>query len=218
MTHSFTEIELLGYRNQPIPNTFIRSEKETKKLAIIFPGLGYTCAMPLLYYTAAILKGLGFDVLLVEYKYLRSFAALSEAEQRECISSDAKAAYETAISQRRYHEVVLVGKSIGTLAMSCALENQTIPLNTKLIWFTPLLKDEYVYANIKACKLKSLFLIGSEDPHFTAEAAKSLAGMKQNKVIVVEDANHSLEVEGKDVAHNISMLHTIVKHVADFLG
>ena len=120
------------------------------------------------------------------------------------------------MAQRKYEEVVMVGKSIGTLSLSCALENQMIPANTKLIWFTPLLKDEFVSNNIKACKLKSLYIIGSDDPHYNVESIRHLVSLKHNTVMVVDGANHSLEVEGKDTAHNIAMLHAIAKRVSSF--
>ena len=38
-----------------------------KKIACLFPGIGYTCDKPLLYYSWKLLKGLGWEVVPVPY-------------------------------------------------------------------------------------------------------------------------------------------------------
>ena len=37
------------------------------KIACLFPGIGYTCDKPLLYYSWKLLKGLGWEILPVSY-------------------------------------------------------------------------------------------------------------------------------------------------------
>ena len=39
--------------------------RQTKKIACLFPGIGYTCDKPLLYYSWKLLKGLGWEVVPV---------------------------------------------------------------------------------------------------------------------------------------------------------
>ena len=38
-----------------------------RKIACLFPGIGYTCDKPLLYYSWKLLKGMGWDVVPVPY-------------------------------------------------------------------------------------------------------------------------------------------------------
>jgi hypothetical protein len=38
-----------------------------KRTAVIFPGIGYTCKRPLLYYTAAMAEEHGYDVIRLDY-------------------------------------------------------------------------------------------------------------------------------------------------------
>ena len=38
-----------------------------KKLAIIFPGVGYTCTKPLLYYTASMAAERGYEIIRLDY-------------------------------------------------------------------------------------------------------------------------------------------------------
>jgi hypothetical protein len=51
--HSIQTLEIMGYRDERVPNTFFRNDEGTEQLAIILPGMGYTCHMPLLYYQAS---------------------------------------------------------------------------------------------------------------------------------------------------------------------
>ncbi|MDO9084878.1 MAG: hypothetical protein Q7U53_01620 [Anaerolineaceae bacterium] len=49
-----------------VPNTFFRQETETNQLTMIFPGLNYSCDMPLLYYAAQIM----LEALLKAFHHL----------------------------------------------------------------------------------------------------------------------------------------------------
>src|SRR5271170_6743368 len=111
-------LNLSGYMSKPVPNTFMKQDGETDKLAIIYPGMGYKCSMPLLYYTTQVLFAKGYDVLWVEYDYNKDSPVymLPEAKQLDSIAIDANAAYSLAFTQRKYKKVMLVGKSLGNIA------------------------------------------------------------------------------------------------------
>ena len=47
--------------------SFRRNEMSDKRLAIIFPGMGYHKDKPLLYYSRKLLEQMGYDVIEVEY-------------------------------------------------------------------------------------------------------------------------------------------------------
>ena len=40
-----------------------------KKLAVLFPGIGYHCDKPLLYYSKKYLKVYGYEIIEVNYKF-----------------------------------------------------------------------------------------------------------------------------------------------------
>jgi len=46
-----TTLPIRGYRDEAVPNHFQRQDDATDHLALVLPGFGYTCDMPLLYYT-----------------------------------------------------------------------------------------------------------------------------------------------------------------------
>ncbi|MBI4560443.1 MAG: type II toxin-antitoxin system VapC family toxin [Candidatus Rokubacteria bacterium] len=69
--HSVETLNILGYRNEAVANTFFRQKHETRHVAILLPGLGYTAHMPIMYYPGRLLVARGADVLRVEYTYSR---------------------------------------------------------------------------------------------------------------------------------------------------
>ena len=71
MTHSTQTLDIAGYRDEPVPNTFYRQDSETQHLAILLPDRAYTRQAPLLFYPARLLGTSGADVFFVEYAYNR---------------------------------------------------------------------------------------------------------------------------------------------------
>jgi hypothetical protein len=69
MMASINSLSILGFNSAPVPNTFFQQEEGTEHCAIIFPGLGYTAHMPLLFYSRELMLELKADVLAVEYNY-----------------------------------------------------------------------------------------------------------------------------------------------------
>src|SRR5690606_36517978 len=120
MTVVTQRLEIVGFANRPVPNLLWRHERRAEHLAVLFPGWSYTCQAPLLYYTRALLLELGADVLLVEYGYeaLQGFRQLSSEEQDAAFFAEAGGALAAAADAGDYRQVTLVGKSIGTQAVS----------------------------------------------------------------------------------------------------
>ena len=53
-----------------------------KKLAVIFPGVGYTCTKPLLYYTASMAAERGYEIIRLDYGQDRTSTPSTAAPQR----------------------------------------------------------------------------------------------------------------------------------------
>src|SRR5215217_6235864 len=64
-----TTLSIQGYRDQPVPNRFLRPQGAIDHLAVLLPGFGYTLDMPLFYYAENLLLERGWDILRVEYAY-----------------------------------------------------------------------------------------------------------------------------------------------------
>lgn len=206
-----SSIEIIGYDKKPVKNTLLSMGK-SGKLAIVFPGIGYTCQMPALYYPTLILLENGYDVLWVEYNYKsEDFSKCSDKEKVSWMNFDAEAAYDVALRKGGYEHVLLVGKSLGTFALVYLNSKKKIDRN---LWLTPLLKTANtakveLFDDIKKVCKGGLFIIGTEDPHYDKARMDELTGLGA-EFISIEGAGHSLEIEGS-VSKSLAALERIVK-------
>jgi hypothetical protein len=211
-------LEINGYRGAPVPHTFFQQEKEADHLAILLPGVGYSAHMPLLYYPLRLSLDLGADALRVEYAYAAraEYGALSAQEQARWLLTDVTAACRAALAQRRYREITLVGKSLGTLAMGHLLTAEPDLSRAQAIWLTPLLWNEPLRTQIQRARPRSLFAIGTADTHYNAAYLAELKAATGGEAVVVEGANHSLEIAG-DVMGSLRALERVMRAVQAFL-
>src|SRR5687768_16578426 len=159
-------LEITNYRGEPLENLFIRTAEGNEKLALVFPGAGYRCAMPLLYYATEALALHGYDILHVEYRYNRAdFPEPGGEDRKQALLDDVKAAYAAAIAQGSYTTITLVGKSLGSVAMSLLLSAHSELADAVCIWLTPLVRVPAVGRSIARHKGRSLIVAGTADPH-----------------------------------------------------
>jgi predicted alpha/beta-hydrolase family hydrolase len=201
-----------------VPNTLLWQDNATRQVAIVFPGVGYTCHMPLLYYPSRALLGLGVDVLWVEHNYIKQpdFRMLSAAEQNRRLLEDASAAYRTALTQRTYGEVTLLGKSLGTRAMAQLFASDAAVAGCRDVWLTPVLRDTTVREQL-GCRRSPLVVIGTADSYYDAAYLAGLRATSPGKVMIEEDADHNMEVEG-DLDRCLSIIERITRGIKDFVS
>jgi hypothetical protein len=212
-------LDIGGWRGEAVPNTFYRQETKAQSLGIILPGVGYTAHMPLLYYARLVMQGKGMDVLAVEYSYTRraDFQAASEEERARWFITDVTSAVNTALAQGAYEKVTLVGKSLGTLGMGHLVSADERLRGASAVWLTPLLKYQHLFAQISRWAGRSLFVIGSADPHYDPHLLAEVQSATGGEAIVVDGADHSLEIPG-DALASLNALHLVVKELSSFCG
>ncbi len=217
--YSFKTLEIVGYRNEPVSNTFLRQDEAARELAIVLPGVGYTCHMPLLYYPTQVLLTRGMDVLWVEYNYIRrpDYRALSDAEQKQWLFTDVAAACQAALAQRSYQQVTLLGKSLGTVAMSHLLATDTRFAKSRWVWLTPVLRNDQVRTQILRSGSRGLVAIGTADPFYDPEYLADLQAAAKSEVVVADGADHSLEVAGK-VRQSLKILERVTRAIEEFVS
>ncbi len=208
-----------GYRDEAVPNTFLRQDGATDHLAILLPGINYSCDLPLLYYPARVLVARGADVLRVEYAYNRrpDYAALSSAGQAEWLYADTAAACRAGLAQRAYRQVTLVGKSLGTLAMGHLLTAEPDLAGARAVWLTPLLRLDHLRAQIARWSGPSLFAIGTADPYYDAAALAEVQAATKGLAVVVADADHGMEIAG-DVVRSLQAMIEVIQALEQFLA
>jgi len=217
--YSFKTLLIAGYRNEPVLNTFLRQDGEAREIAIVLPGVGYTCHMPLLYYPSQVLLTLGMDVLWVEYHYIRrpDYRALADAEQKQWLFADVTAACQAALTQRPYQQVTLIGKSLGTVAMSHLLAMDARLARSRAVWLTPVLRNDEVRTQIQHSGPLALVAIGTADPYYDPAYLADLQTAAKSEVVVVDGADHSLEIAG-DVGQSLQVLERVTRAIQTFVS
>ncbi len=179
-----------------------------KRIACLFPGIGYTCDKPLLYYSWKTLKGMGWEIVPVQYSGFPSGVKENPEKMRQC----AQAALEQAEKMLRdidwggYTDILFVGKSVGTVV--CAAYAKHHGLNCRQILFTP------VEAAFRFADRRSIAFHGTADPW--ADTKKIEEGCRKLGIPLckVENANHSLETG--DVDTDIRELRKVMKAVREY--
>jgi hypothetical protein len=210
-------LQITGNNNQPVPNTFLRQQSATSHLCIILPGYAPPLINPLLQYTSQLLLDLNADVLQVQYEYYKiDFFKKPAAERDQMLATDVTAACEAVFAQREYEQIIIIGKSLGTLAMGHLLANKRLR-KASCVWLTPLLTNAWLRGRIKQYRPRSLFVIGTADEFYNAGYLTEVCEATNGKSVVIEGANHGLVIPG-EVVQSLKALTQIVTAIGEFVA
>ena len=214
----FISLNVSGFHDEPISNMYFQQKAPPDRLAIFLPGMGYTCDRPLLYYPTQWLIDQGTDVFWVEYNYVRQpeYMMLPERERAKWTFADVSAACQAVLSQRAYQQVILVGKSLGTLAMGHLLRSGILGDALTPIWLTPLLHNAWLRERISEDGRPGLFISGTADPHFDTQGMADASQTAGSEVLLIEGADHSLEIAG-DLWSTLQTLEQVMRSVTRFI-
>lgn len=183
-----------------------------KKLAVIFPGMGYHSDKPLLYFSKRLAREKGYEIEEVQYDF--------PYKAREIMNDKARMqeAFEIATSQMKeqlgnmdfasYGDVVFIGKSIGTAL--AAYYDRMLQVHARHIVFTPV-PQTFELLSEKA----GLVFHGLSDPWCPSDVAKEQCKRLELELYTVEGANHSLETDS--VSADIANLAKIMEQVEQML-
>ena len=182
-----------------------------KKLAVIFPGIGYHKDKPLLYYATKLVKGAGYDVINIEYHDMPEKIKGNETMMKKAV----EIAYAQTEEQLKdiecseYDDVIFIGKSIGTVVLSkwCASEHE---INAKQIWYTP------VEATFSFPADNVVAFIGDSDPWSDVDVIKEKAEACGIKLFSYPGCDHSLETG--NVSVDIKNIHEVMKITEEFIA
>lgn len=180
-----------------------------KKIAVLFPGIGYTCDKPLLYYAGKLAAGKGYEILKVEYGNFPSGIKGDKEKMIEAFQSGLEQT-EDILSQvcwEEYEDILFISKSIGTV-ISAAFAKK-YKLNVKNILFTPL-KQTFPFADNN-----SIVFHGTADPWANTDDIVEMCKKLEIPLFLTERGNHSLETG--DVIEDLINLKIIMKEVNMFM-
>ncbi|OEF99000.1 hypothetical protein BHF71_09940 [Vulcanibacillus modesticaldus] len=120
------------------------------------------------------------------------------------------------LSKQKYKRIILVGKSIGTLALGEILISIKDLIEAEVIWLTPLLNYEELAEKILRINNRSLLILGTEDPAYKSGNLKKILEKKNVGSLIIEGANHSLEI-GNNIFESINVSQKILSKIVDFV-
>ena len=180
-----------------------------KKIAVLFPGIGYTCEKPLLYYTGKLAAAKGYEIVKVEYGNFPSGIKGNKEKMETAFYSGLKQAEEILkeIRWEEYEEIVFLSKSVGTIISSAYSKKYN--LNVRNVLFTPL-SQTFLFAD-----KNSVVFHGTADPWAKTEDILEGCEKLNLPVMLTESGNHSLETG--DVIKDIKNLGQIMREVNTFI-
>lgn len=204
-----------GYKEMDVPFQLIKAAEKTKSLAILLPGAGYTTSAPLFHFSTEVLLNRSFDVLEVNYRYKEAaYDEFSMEELSITIKQDVKTVLDYVLADSPYEEFYIIGKSLGTIAMSTELK-RTVFKRAKAIWLTPLLQREDVYFAMAKSHHTGLSIIGDKDHFYDEELYAQLENNPNITFKVIAGVDHSFEFEG-DALKSIDALKEAITEIQNF--
>ena len=180
-----------------------------KKIACLFPGIGYTCDKPLLYYSWKILKGMDWEIVPVPYSGFPENVKGQPEKMQECarIALGQAESMLQKIDWNDYGDILFIGKSIGTVV--CAAYAKKHRLHCRQILFTP------VEGTFQFAGKNSIVFHGTGDPWAETEIIRENCRQMKIPLYETESANHSLETG--DVDQDIRKIRKVMKIVREYV-
>ena len=184
-----------------------------RKLAVLFPGIGYTPDRPLLHFTRRIAADLCYEIRPLPYT---GFPSNVRGDREKMI-----ACFELALTQAKemlsdvdwavYDDILFIGKSVGTIvAAALAAQNAARPRIRQVI-YTPL-EDTFSFP-IR----DGIVFTGSEDPWVGGSASRIPALCRERGLpcSVIPGGNHSLETS--NWADDLAQLRDVLQKTEQYI-
>lgn len=191
-----------------------------RKLAVIFPGIGYHADKPLLYYAKKIARQHDYEVVEIRFPegcfqgidkralqdrktMLQAFSIASEEAEKQLRAVD--------FSDRE--DIIFISKSIGTVAASVYAARNRIPV--RQVYFTPLEQTFSLVSDDGFGAEKGLVFFGLQDPFIQVDTIEKRCVDKKMNYRKIEGANHSLETG--DLRTDLWNIADIIEETENFL-
>ena len=175
-----------------------------KRLAVFFPGIGYTVDKPLMHYSRRLAEKHGFEICLLPYSGFPKKVKGDKDRMQESYKIAWKQAKEmlSDIDFEGCDDILFVGKSIGTIVAAKIASKSAVREHIRFIFYTPL-EETFSFPVQDA-----IVFTGSADPWVGGDRIPALCRESGVPCRVIENANHSLETE--DPVQDILTLHKIM--------
>lgn len=180
-----------------------------RKLAIIFPGIGYHTDKPLLYYSKKIARESGYEIMDAIYGTLPSKVKGSKEKMLEAFQIALANVTEqlAAVDFSSFDEILFISKSIGTaIAASYAAKYQ---IRARQIYYTP------VEESFQAIAGEGIVFHGTGDDWARTEVIVRGCEQRGLPLHLTERANHSMEIG--DALEDLAILQRIMEITGQYI-
>lgn len=180
------------------------------KIAVYFPGIGYHCDKPLLYYSRGIADKLGYDnCRKITYTYQTGNIRGNIEKMKETyeILSAQTEEFLADIDWNEFDDILFISKSIGTIIAASYAEIHKLT-TAKHILYTPLAQT------FLSAPEHAIGFIGTADPWSDTNEIIQLSKDHHIPIFVYDGCNHSLECS--DILKNIEIINDVMKKTLDF--
>jgi phosphoglycolate phosphatase len=189
------------------------------KIAVLVPGIGYTCDRPLLYYSGKIASSAGYDLVKLNFRHLggkKNLIGNSDKMRKVFEKAYAQAENQLVIEElEKADEVLFLSKSVGTavaaaFAQQYSREFEESGTKVRHVYYTPV-AGTFIFMQPES----GIAFHGTADPWVDDETV--IRGCKNKKVplYIYQNVNHSLE--SGDVMSDLEILSKVMSVTEAFI-
>ena len=181
------------------------------KLAVFFPGIGYHCDKPLLYYARKLVQQYGYEECIsLSYSYDGGNIRGNQQKMQQAFESLYAQAEEklAEVDFGKYSEILFISNSVGTIISSAYAQKYKI--SCRQVLYTPL-EQTYAFPHENA-----VAFIGTSDPWSEPQEVVRLSEQQNVPIYTYEGANHSIETA--DTMKNLEMLTDVMERTKEYIS
>ncbi len=183
--------------------------KTKKKIAVLFPGIGYHTDKPLLYYGKKLAGERGYEIVEIQYGRLPSGVKGNAEKMREAFMKALRYAAEQLAETHftEYDEILFISKSVGTAVAAAYAKEHDI--KARQVYYTP------VAESFEAIGQVGIVFHGTADPWADTKRIKAECKKRNLPLYITENANHSMETGC--VEKDLEILSDIMQKTAAYM-
>jgi dienelactone hydrolase len=208
-------LDLRTSDGRPLMHKFYRQAAEPSGLLITFPGNHYGMDGPLLYYPGELLQASGWDTLALSYGFQ---TAMQEPDEQALpgLIGECSAAVQAVVAGRTYPRIALLGKSLGAGVAAYLCGSEPSLAAARAAYLTPALASPLFDPLLARTSQPALLAIGTADRYYDPQALERLLATKPFDLVLVEGADHSMDVAG-DLVASLEAVRKVVNAAVAFL-
>ena len=181
-----------------------------KRIAVFFPGIGYTVDKPLLYYSKKLMRERGYEIVDIGYKDISKDCLRDKSLMADTFAEVFAQTEEQLrdVDFASYEDVVFISKSVGTVAAAKYAADHVV--RARHVFYTPL-EQTFDYAG----EGTEIVFFGDHDPWIVFERIKELCKSHDFRYTVIPDGNHSLET-GRTF-EDTDNIRKVIREVGEYL-